>query len=115
MSAGSRWPSRCAIALSTALPAGTISRIRRGFCRVAINPPGDSASSTFFPAAAPVTKRLRLRSVQIVAGHTEPVTLHVEREVAPHDAQADHTDVTSHTYAPAARAAFSTCGAGPRR
>ena len=43
------------MALSTALPAGTMSRTRRGFCRIAINPSGDSASSTFFPAAAPAT------------------------------------------------------------
>src|ERR1039458_2337095 len=90
-SPGWRWASRSWMTQSTGGPAGTSIITARGLRRNAMNSL-ISAAPRKSPVPALRAQRRHFGGILVVASHRMSVIGHVQQEIAPHDAQADHAD-----------------------
>ncbi len=84
------------MALSTALPAGTIIRTRRGVSSASIKAVGNSTPVISFPAASPSREGFCFGKVQVVAGYRKAVAFHVQGQAVAHHSQANHAYFVFH-------------------
>ena len=82
--------------LSTGLPAGTMTRIRRGCSSMTIRFGGTVGGGDRLALRRTVHERLRLGRVEVVADDRKPAALDVAREVRAHHAEPDDSHCVLH-------------------